>query len=110
FTEATAISFDHAIMERTDLGLVLPLDAGWDDVGSFKSIHAHLPQDPDGNAVVGRVVLDGVTGSLVMAHSRIVAVAGLSEVAVIEPPDAVLVVPLDESQRVRDLAKGAGTA
>ncbi len=110
FTEATAISFDHAIMERTDLGLVLPLDAGWDDVGSFKSIHAHLPQDSDGNAVVGRVVLDGVTGSLVMAHSRMVAVAGLSDVAVVETPEAVLVVPLDESQRVRNLAKEAGTA
>ncbi len=110
FADAEAISFDHAIMERTELGVVLPLDAGWDDVGSFQSIHSHLPRDADGNAVVGRAILEGVTGSLVMARSRVIAVAGMSDVAVIETPEAVLVVPLDESQRVRDLAKGADTA
>lgn len=110
FLGAEAISFDHAVMEQTDLGVVLPLDAGWDDVGSYQSIHEHLPQDADGNAVAGRVVLDGVRDSLVIARSRVVAVAGLSEVAVIETPDAVLVVALDESQRVRDVAKGAETA
>lgn len=110
FAGADAISFDHAVMEHTDLGLVLALDAGWDDVGSYLAIHAHSGQDSDGNAVSGRVVLDGVSGSLVLAHSRVVAVAGLSGVAVIETPDTVLVVPLHESQRVRKLAEGADPA
>lgn len=110
FSGAEALSFDHAVMEHTDLALVFPLDAGWDDVGSYLAIHTHSAQDADGNASAGRVVLDGVTDSLVVANSRLVAVAGLTGVAVIETPDAVLVVPLDQSQRVRKLAEGADKA
>lgn len=107
FREAEALSFDHAVMEHTDRGMVLPLDAGWDDVGSYIALHKHAGPGADGNAVFGSVILDGVTDSLVVANSRVVAVAGLSGVAVIETPDAVLVVPLDQSQRVRKLAEGA---
>ncbi len=110
FREATSLSFDHAVMEHTEAGLVLSLDAGWDDVGSYLALHKHTDRDADGNAVSGRVVLDGVRDSLVIAGSRVVAVAGLEGVAVIETPDAVLVVPLDQSQRVRNLAEEAGSA
>ena len=110
FTAADSMSFDHAVMEHTDHAVVVPLDAGWDDVGSYLALHAHSVLDGDGNAVSGRVVLDDVTGSLILSHSRVVAVAGVSGIAVIETPDAVLVVPLDQSQRVRKLAEGADSA
>jgi mannose-1-phosphate guanylyltransferase/mannose-6-phosphate isomerase len=107
FRGVEAISFDHAVMEHTDRALVLELDAGWDDLGSYVALHAHSPQDADGNAVTGRVILDGVTDSLVVARSRVVAVVGLSGVAVVETPEAVLVVPLDQAQKVREIAEEA---
>jgi mannose-1-phosphate guanylyltransferase/mannose-6-phosphate isomerase len=108
FEAAESISFDHAVMEKTERGVVLPLDAGWDDIGSFHALWTALPRDEAGNAVEGDVELSQVTGSLVKATSRRVAVAGLDDLVVIETPDAVLVVPRERSQLVRDLTGGDG--
>jgi mannose-1-phosphate guanylyltransferase/mannose-6-phosphate isomerase len=106
FAEVPAISFDHAVMEKTDRGMVLPLDAGWHDIGSFHSLWEASPKDADGNAVEGDVTLHGVAGSLVRATSRRLAVAEVEDMIVVETPDATLVVPRDRSQIVRDLAEG----
>lgn len=108
FAEVESISFDHAVMERTDKGVVLPLDAGWDDVGSFQALWAASDRDERGNAVEGDVKALDVTGSLIRSTSRRVAVAGLEDVVVIETPDAVLVVPRSRAQLVRDLPPGDG--
>jgi mannose-1-phosphate guanylyltransferase/mannose-6-phosphate isomerase len=105
FLDAPAEPFDIAIMEKTDRGLVLPLDVGWDDVGSFDALWAVSDKDDEGNATRGEVVLLDVAGSLVIAASRTVSVVGLDDVVVVETPDAVLVVPRDQSQRVREVAR-----
>ncbi len=105
FSEARAISLDYAIMEKTDRALVFPLDVGWDDVGSYRSLLDALVLDEAGNHIEGDVTLLDVTGSLIKARSRRVAVAGLKDVVVVETPDAVLVIPLDRSQDVRGLAR-----
>ena len=107
FADVEAMSIDYAIMEKTDRALVLPIDVGWDDVGSYQSLLDASDRDEDGNHIDGEVVLSEVTGSLVKATSRVVAVAGLSDVVVVETPDVVLVVPLERSQEVRDLARRA---
>ena len=104
FADVESISIDHAIMERTTNGVVIPIDVGWSDVGSFQSLHSVSLRDQDGNAVTGEVVLSDVRGSLVHAGTRKVAVIGVDGLAVIDTPEAVLVVPLDLSQRVRDIA------
>lgn len=103
FAGVEAISFDHAVMERTRRAVVVPLDVGWDDVGSYRSLLAASDLDEAGNSVAGDVVLSDVTGSFVRATSRKVVVAGLDDVVVVETPDAVLVVPIDRAQDVRDL-------
>lgn len=105
FGEVEADSIDYAIMEKTDHALAIPIDVGWDDVGSYRSLLAAVTVDSDGNHVEGDVALQDVTGSFINATSRTVAVAGLSDVVVVETPDAVLVLPLDRSQEVRDLAR-----
>ncbi len=105
FGEVETDSIDYAIMEKTDRALVIPIDVGWDDVGSYRSLLAAVTRDSDGNHVEGEVTLQDVTGSFINATSRTVAVAGLSDVVVVETPDAVLVLPLDRSQEVRDLAR-----
>lgn len=105
FADVRAISFDYAIMEKTDRALVFPLDVGWDDVGSYRSLLDALPKDGEGNHVDGDITLRDVSGSFVVATSRRVAVAGMSDVVVVETPDVVLVVPLNRSQEVRELVQ-----
>jgi mannose-1-phosphate guanylyltransferase/mannose-6-phosphate isomerase len=107
FGAVEAISFDHAVMERTGRAVVIPLDVGWDDIGSYQALMGLSAKDGEGNAVSGPVVLENVTGSFIHATTRTVAVAGMSDVIVVEAADGVLVVPLSEAQRVKDLAERA---
>jgi mannose-1-phosphate guanylyltransferase/mannose-6-phosphate isomerase len=105
FESVEAISIDYAIMEKTDRALIVPLDVGWSDVGSYQSLLEASDRDDRGNHVSGRVALVDVEGSLVVATARRVAVVGISEVVVVETEEAVLVIPLDRSQEVRDIAE-----
>lgn len=107
FRSVESISLDHAIMEKTRKAVVMPIDVGWSDVGSYDTLWELSDKDEAGNSVVGDVVLRDVSDSLIRASSRTVAVAGLSDVVVIETADAVLVVPRDRSQGVKDLAAEA---
>jgi len=105
FLAAPGLPFDIAIMERTDRGLMVPLDVGWDDVGSYQALWEVSDKDGDGNVIRGDAVVVDSTGSLVVGTSRKVAVAGAENMVVVETPDAVLVVPREESQQVREVAR-----
>ena len=108
FATLTKISLDHAVMEKTSAAAVVPLEVGWDDVGSFDALWAVSDQDEQGNVVSGDTVTLDVNGSLVLATSRRVAVAGMEDVVVVETPDAVLVLPRSRSQEVRRLVEDDG--
>src|SRR5690606_15661957 len=84
FGDSPAISIDHAVMERTDRAVVVPLDAGWTDVGSWNSVWEALA--PEGGTVTSGEVL---------------AVLGLDDVVVVETPEGVLVMDRRRSQDVR---------
>lgn len=105
FRDVEADSIDYAIMEKTEHALVIPIDVGWDDVGSYRSLLSAVTRDGDGNHISGEVTTSDVTGSFVWSTSRKVAVAGMEDVVVVETPDGVLVIRLDQSQEVRDLAR-----
>lgn len=105
FQDVEAISIDYAIMEKTTRALVMPISVGWDDVGSYQSLLAAVERDSRGNHVSGDVTLIDVEGSFVRAGSRKLAVVGMSDVVVVETEDAVLVLPLDRSQDVREIVK-----
>ena len=103
FVGVTNISLDHAIMEKTTKGVVMPMDVGWDDVGSYEALWDVSSKDAEGNALSGDVILVEVEDSYVHASSRKVAIAGVDGLIVIETPDTVLIVPKEKSQMVRDL-------
>ena len=105
FASSPAISIDHAIMERTDRGVVVPLDVGWSDVGSWSSLWEVSEKDGDGNVLAGEVVARDVFDSYVRSTSRSVAVAGVSDLIVVETEDVVLIVGREHAQLVRDLAE-----
>jgi mannose-1-phosphate guanylyltransferase/mannose-6-phosphate isomerase len=104
FGEVPSISVDHAIMERTEQAVVVPLDAGWSDIGSWQAVWEHSARDGAGNVVIGDVVTLDVAGSYLRSHSRTVAIAGVEGLVVVETPDVVLIVPIEKSQLVKDLA------
>lgn len=103
FSEALSMPFDRAIMERTDRGAVVPLDAEWSDLGSWNSLWQIGSQDADGNVVHGDATMVDVRGSYVRSDGRHIAVLGLDDVVVIETGDAILVARRDRSQEISEL-------
>src|SRR5262249_10340585 len=106
FAQAPKKSIDYAVMERTSLAAVLPVDFGWSDVGSWSTLWDELAHDEAGNAVDGPVVLLDTHNSLVRSDETILTtVVGVDDIVVIATSDAVLVVPKSKSERVKDLVQ-----
>jgi mannose-1-phosphate guanylyltransferase/mannose-6-phosphate isomerase len=103
FAECRSESIDYAVMEKTSAAVVVPLDAGWSDVGSWASLHDACPQDADGNVRKGDVLTEDTQGCYLYAESRLVAAVGLRDHVVVETKDAVLVAPRDRVQDVKAL-------
>ncbi len=101
FAAAENISIDYAVMERSDQVSVLPLDAGWNDVGSWSAVWEIADKDPQGNASRGDVMLESTSNAYVHAEHRMVSVVGLDNVIVVETADAVMVAAKDKAQDVK---------
>ncbi|MFB1001571.1 MAG: mannose-1-phosphate guanylyltransferase/mannose-6-phosphate isomerase, partial [Pseudomonadales bacterium] len=91
FTACPSDSIDYAVMEKTTKGAMVPLDAGWNDVGSWGAIWDISNKDAHGNVVVGDALVQDSSNSLVYSDSRLVTTLGLSDMVVVETADAVLV-------------------
>ena len=91
FAESPAVSVDYAIMEHTTSAVMVPMDAGWADIGSWASLSALLDGDRKGNTAQGDVVLEGTRNSYVLGGSRIVAAVGVTDCVIVDTADAVLV-------------------
>jgi mannose-1-phosphate guanylyltransferase/mannose-6-phosphate isomerase len=102
FAETPRISIDYALMEKTDCAAVLPVHFDWSDVGAWDAVHDVSPHDADGNAFQGAAILEGARDCLVRAEGgMVVAAVGVSNLAIIAEPDAVLVCDLASSQQVK---------
>ena len=101
FARSPSDSVDYAVMEKTDKAVVIPLNAGWNDVGSWAALHDVLDKDADGNVLVGEVLASGCRNCYVSANARLVAALGLEGVVIVETEDAVLVMSKDEAQNVK---------
>jgi mannose-1-phosphate guanylyltransferase/mannose-6-phosphate isomerase len=107
FAAVPAVSVDCAVMERcpgSDFPIyMVPLEAGWSDLGSWDAVWKVLPKDQHGNAYVGDVITSQSHNNLVHASSRLVSLVGVSDLIVVETPDAVLVADKTRSQDVRQI-------
>lgn len=101
-------SVDYAIMERTQQARVVALDAGWSDVGNWRSLWSLVDRDAQGNSTRGDVLAVGTKNSLIRAESRLVATIGLEDVVIVETSDAVLVARKDGVHRVREVVAALG--
>jgi len=110
FAACPSDSIDYAVMERLparpDIGVpakVVPLQAGWSDLGAWDALWQVLGQDDNSNATVGDAIGHNTKGSLLFSTSRLVAGVGLENIVVIETPDAVLVAEKGQTQDVKHI-------
>lgn len=106
FTAVPSESVDYAVMERCPGQAqfpicMVPLAAGWNDLGAWDAVWNALPKDSDGNALVGDVISKNSHNNLVHASNKLVALVGVSNLVVVETPDAVLVTSQAHSQDVK---------
>lgn len=103
FAACPADSIDYAVMEKTDHAVVIPLDAGWSDVGSWSALWQVGASDEQGNVCVGDVTRIDCKNSFLYSGTRLVAGIGLQDVVVVETADAVLVAAKDRVQEVKQV-------
>ena len=96
-------SIDYAVMEHTSDGVVVPLDAGWSDVGSWSALWGELDKDDQGNAIVGDVICEQSENCLVKGSDRLVTTIGLKDVVIVDTPDALLVADKRQSEQVKTI-------
>lgn len=112
FADCPSDSIDYAVMERVadgdsglPSGVVIPLAAGWSDVGAWDTFWKVLPQDSNGNVARGDVLLEGCENTLALSSSRLLACVGVENLAIIETPDAVLVIDKNRTQDVKKVVE-----
>jgi mannose-1-phosphate guanylyltransferase/mannose-6-phosphate isomerase len=98
-------SIDYAVMEKTDKAVVVPLSAGWSDVGAWSSLWEIGEQDASGNVSSGDVLSHNTSNSYIRAEHRLVATVGLNNVVVVETNDAILVAAKDQVQDVKKIVE-----
>ncbi|MFT3807395.1 mannose-1-phosphate guanylyltransferase/mannose-6-phosphate isomerase [Arenimonas sp.] len=103
FAACPSDSIDYAVMEKTQAARVLPIDVGWNDVGSWSALWEVAEQDGDGNAHRGDVLAQDCRNTLALGDKRLVALLGLEDVVVVDTDDAVLVAHKDRVQQVKDI-------
>lgn len=109
FLACPSDSIDYAVMEKlptaSDLGrgVVVPLSAGWSDVGAWDALWEVCDKDAAGNVGRGDVMFESTEGTMVMAESRLVAAIGLKDMVVVETPDAVMVAHKSNTQDVKKI-------
>ncbi|MDP5123380.1 MAG: mannose-1-phosphate guanylyltransferase/mannose-6-phosphate isomerase, partial [Cyanobium sp. MAG_04] len=101
FASCPSVALDVAVMERTDRGAVLPLEAGWSDVGSWSALWETADQDSDGNVLRGRVISEGSSNCYLRSEHRLVVGLGVEDLLVVETDDVVLVAHRDRAQDVK---------
>lgn len=105
FIACKSDSIDYAVMEKTDQAALVPLDAGWSDVGAWSALWEVSTRDADGNMISGDVCLHATSDTLLMAQHRLVAAVGIKNAIIIETSDAVLIADKDRAQDVKHIVE-----
>lgn len=103
FKACPDVSIDYAVMEKTDAAVVVPMDAGWSDVGAFTALWEVLLHDAAGNVHRGDVLSHDSHNNLIFAENALVATVGLQDHVVVQTKDAVLVAPRERVSEVKQI-------
>lgn len=105
FNSCPNISIDYAVLEKEKNAAVVPLDAGWNDIGSWTSLWKILDKDKNKNVKKGDVIVTNCSNSFVFSDSRLVAAVGVDNLIIVETKDAVLVVNKEDDQQVKEVVE-----
>ncbi len=105
FKNCPRISIDKAVMEKTSLGTVLPLNAGWSDIGSWDAVWNISKKDSSGNVLRGEVVQKNCFDSYLKSDHRLLVGLGIKNIIAIETSDAVLIADKKQSQDVKNIVE-----
>lgn len=105
FAACPEVSVDYAVMEKTDAAVMVPLDAGWSDVGSWTALWETSNKDAEGNVFKGDILGHATRNSFVHADSRLVATLGVEDLVIVETKDAVLVAHKSKVQDVKQIVE-----
>ena len=99
------VSIDVAVMEKTKRAYVLPLQAGWSDIGSWDFVWKVSKKNSNGNVIEGNVIEKNTENSFLSSQNRIIAAIGIKNLIVVETRDAILVANKDQAQEVKNIVK-----
>ena len=105
FEKCPNVSIDNAVMEKTDKGFVLPLDAGWSDIGSWQAVWENSEKDIEGNHLRGKVILENSKNCYLRSENRLLVGIGINDLIVVETNDAILVSNRKYSQKVKEIVQ-----
>jgi mannose-1-phosphate guanylyltransferase/mannose-6-phosphate isomerase len=103
FLACPSDSIDYAVMEKTDLGAVVSLNCGWNDIGAWSALWEVAERDAQGNALRGDVIAEDCSGSYLRSESRLVAACGVKDLVVVETADAILIADRNKVQNVKSI-------
>jgi len=96
-------SVDYAVMEKTESSVVVPMDAGWNDIGGFSALWETAEKDAAGNALTGDVITSETQNTLVMAGEKLVTTVGVDDLVIVNTKDAILVAHKNKTQDVKKI-------
>ena len=105
FEQCPDLSIDVAVMERTNIGTVLPLNAGWSDLGSWHAVWKSHNKDNSGNVIRGKVLSKDTKNCLLKSDKRLIVGIGLEDLIVVETSDAILVANKNDDQKIKDIVQ-----
>ncbi len=103
FAKCEDISIDYAVMEKTDKGAVISLDANWNDVGSWDAVWQVSKKNKDNTVTKGDVIVKDTKNSFIYGEDRLVCALGLEDIIVVDTQDSLLVAHKDSVQNVKDI-------
>ena len=105
FRKCPDISFDIAIMEKTNLGIILSLDIKWNDVGSWDSMSEISKKDKFSNSLIGKIIIENTKNCYIRSESKLIAGIDIEDLIVVETQDAILVSKKNSSQKVKNIVE-----
>ncbi len=103
FEECDDISIDIAVMEKTSNGIVIPLDVGWSDVGSWEVVWENSEKDIQGNHIEGKVILENTRNSYIRSEDRLIVGIDLNDLIIVETRDSILISNKKSSQKIKEI-------
>ena len=103
FTSSPSDSIDYALMEKSRNVVVVPLDAGWNDIGSWSALYDIGTKDNNGNVIKGDVITQDTTNTYINANHHMVATIGVDNLIVVDTPDATFIATQDKAQEVKSI-------